>query len=72
MRSWKSLTRKKKVNNMWGFLMFATFVVGSIQLINEYKYVLEFKKEERLFNEYKKKSVDELNDIITDPDADKF
>ena len=72
MRSWKSLTRKKKVNNMWGFLMFATFVVGSIQLINEYKYVLEFKKEERLFNEYKKKSVDELNDILTDPDADKF
>jgi hypothetical protein len=72
VRSWKSLTRKKKVNNMWGFLMFATFVVGSIQLINEYKYVLEFKKEERLFNEYKKKSVDELNDIITDPDADKF
>lgn len=57
---------------MWGFLMFAAFVVGSIQLINEYKYVLEFKKEERLFNEYKKKSVDELNDILTDPDADKF
>ena len=72
MRSWKILTRKKKVNNMWGFLMFATFVVGSIQLINEYKYVLEFKKEERLFDEYKKKSVDELNDILTDPDADKF
>lgn len=57
---------------MWGFLMFAAFVIGSIQLINEYKYVLEFKKEERLFNEYKKKSVDELNDILTDPDADKF
>lgn len=57
---------------MWGFLMFATFVVGSIQLINEYKYVLEFKKEERLFDEYKKKSAQELNDILTDPDADKF
>lgn len=72
MRSWKILTKKKKVNNMWGFLMFATFVVGSIQLINEYKYVLEFKKEERLFDEYKKKSTQELNDILTDPDADKF
>lgn len=57
---------------MWGFLMFATFVVGSIQLINEYKYVLEFKKEERLFDEYKKKSTQELNDILTDPDANKF
>ena len=72
MRSWKILTKKKKVSNMWGFLMFATFVVGSIQLINEYKYVLEFKKEERLFDEYKKKSTQELNDILTDPDADKF
>lgn len=72
MRSWKILIKKKKVNNMWGFLMFATFVVGSIQLINEYKYVLEFKKEERLFDEYKKKSTQELNDILTDPDADKF
>lgn len=72
MKSWKILTRKKKVNNMWGFLMFATFVVGSIQLINEYKYILEFKKEERLFDEYKKKSTQELNDILTDPDADKF
>lgn len=57
---------------MLGFLMFATFVIGSVQLVNEYKYLLEFKKEERLFDEYKKKNVDELNDILTDPDADKF
>ena len=57
---------------MLGFLMFATFFIGSVQLVNEYKYLLEFKKEERLFDEYKKKNVDELNDILTDPDADKF
>ena len=57
---------------MLGFLMFATFVIGSVQLVNEYKYLLEFKKEERLFDEYKKKNVDELNDILTDPDANKF
>lgn len=57
---------------MWIFLMFIVFVVGTIQILREYRFVLEFKKEERLFDEYKKKSTDELNNIMYDTNPDEF
>lgn len=57
---------------MWTFLMFIIFVVGTIQILREYRFVLEFKKEERLFDEYKKKSTDELNNIMYDTNPDEF
>lgn len=57
---------------MWTFLMFIVFVVGTVQILREYRFVLEFKKEERIFDEYKKKSVSELNDIMYDTNPDEF
>ena len=57
---------------MWTFLMFIVFVVGTVQILREYRFVLEFKKEERIFDEYKKKSASELNDILYDTNPDEF
>lgn len=57
---------------MWTFLMFIVFVVGTVQILREYRFVLEFKKEERLFDEYKKKSTNELNNIMYDTNPDEF
>lgn len=57
---------------MWTFLMFIVFVVGTVQILREYRFVLEFKKEERIFDEYKKKSASELNDIMYDTNPDEF
>ena len=57
---------------MWTFLMFIVFVVGTVQILREYRFVLEFKKEERLFDEYKKKSISELNNIMYDTNPDEF
>ncbi len=57
---------------MWTFLMFIVFVVGTVQILREYRFVLEFKKEERLFDEYKKKSTSELNNIMYDTNPDEF
>lgn len=57
---------------MWTFLMFLVFVVGTVQILREYRFVLEFKKEERIFDEYKKKSISELNNIMYDTNPDEF
>ena len=57
---------------MWTFLMFKVFVVGTVKILREYRFVLEFKKEERLFDEYKKKSTSELNNIMYDTNPDEF
>lgn len=57
---------------MWTFLMFIVFVFGTVQILREYRFVLEFKKEERIFDEYKKKSISELNNIMYDTNPDEF
>ena len=57
---------------MWTFFMFIVFVVGTVQILREYRFVLEFKKEERIFDEYKKKSISELNNIMYDTNPDEF
>ena len=57
---------------MWTFLMFIVFVAGTVQILREYRFVLEFKKEERIFDEYKKKSISELNNIMYDTNPDEF
>lgn len=49
---------------MWSFLCIVTFVVGSLQLIKEYRELLEFKRDETSFNEYKNKESDYLEQCI--------
>ena len=50
---------------MWSFLCIVTFVVGSLQLIKEYRELLEFKRDETSFNEYKNKESDYLEQCIS-------
>lgn len=49
---------------MWSFLCIVTFVIGSLQLIKEYRELLEFKRDETSFNEYKNKESDYLEQCI--------
>lgn len=53
-------------------LMFIIFVAGSIQLFKEYHYILDFKREERNFADYKKKSKDELYSIVDGSDEPEY
>lgn len=39
------------------------FVIGSCQLFKEYHYLLDYKRDERTFNEYRERSREELEDI---------
>ena len=41
-------------------LFFIVFVIGSLQLIKEYREFNEFKRDEEFFNEYKNKERDYL------------
>ena len=50
---------------MWSFLCIVTFVIGSLQLIKEYRELLEFKRDETSFNEYKNKESDYLEQCIS-------
>ena len=46
------------------------FMVGSLQLIKEYREFCEFKRDEELFNEYKNKESDYLEQKIEGDDFD--
>lgn len=55
---------------MWSFLSLLVFVVGSLQLIKEYRELNEFKRDEQTFNEYKNKESDYLENKIQSDDFD--
>lgn len=46
------------------------FMVGSLQLIKEYRELNEFKRDETTFNEYKNRESDYLEDKIQSDDFD--
>ena len=52
------------------FLFFVVFMVGSLQLIKEYRELLEFKRDEQSFNEYKNKEEEYLENKIQSDDFD--
>lgn len=51
-------------------VFFLVFMVGSLQLIKEYRELLEFKRDEQSFNEYKNKEEDYLENKIQSDDFD--
>lgn len=55
---------------MWSFLCLLVFVVGSLQLIKEYREFNEFKRDETTFNEYKNRESDYLESKIESNDFD--
>jgi hypothetical protein len=52
------------------FIFFVAFMVGSLQLIKEYREFNEFKRDEESFNEYKNKESDYLESKIENNDFD--
>ncbi len=52
------------------FIFFVVFMVGSLQLIKEYRELLEFKRDEQSFNEYKNKEEEYLENKIQSDDFD--
>lgn len=51
-------------------IFFILFMVGSLQLIKEYRELLEFKRDETMFNEYKNKEEEYLEDKVQGNDFD--
>ena len=41
---------------------------GLLGIIREYQYILDYKRDERIFHEYEKQNKDVLSDIVADPD----
>lgn len=48
---------------MIALIALIVFVAGSCQLFREYHYLLDYKRDERTFNEYRERSKEELEDI---------
>lgn len=48
---------------MISFLSLVVFVIGSCQLFKEYHYLLDYKRDERTFNEYQERSKEQLEEI---------
>lgn len=55
---------------MVSVIALAVFVAGSVQLFREYHYLLDYKRDERLFNEYKERSREELEEIYKSDEFD--
>lgn len=55
---------------MLNIIFFAIFIVGSLQLIKEYREFAEFKRDEESFNEYKNKESEYLESKIKGDDFD--
>lgn len=61
------ICKKEGIND---FSFFIAFMVGSLQLIKEYREFNEFKRDEESFNEYKNKESDYLESKIENNDFD--
>lgn len=54
---------------MLTLLFFIVFVIGSIQIFRQYQYILEYKRDERIFDDYEhEKDKDDLISIVDDGD----
>lgn len=53
-------------------IMFIAFVIGSVQIFQQYQFILEYKRYLRTVDEYEKKNKEELMDIVADPDQAGF
>ncbi len=53
---------------MIALILCIIFVSGIVMVFKEYHYILDYKRDERIFYEYKNKSKEELNDIVDNTD----
>lgn len=57
------LKMMSEVLYMISLIALIVFTLGSVQLFKEYHYLLDYKRDERTFNEYRERSKDELEEI---------
>lgn len=54
------------------FLFMIVNIYGFIRVCTEYKYILDYKRDERTFFEYGKSKKEDLESIVDDPGAAPF
>lgn len=57
---------------MLNLLYFIVFIAGAVQIFREYHYILDYKRDERMFHEYEKAKKEDLQNIVDDPGASPF
>ena len=55
------------------YLLFVIVIIyGFVRVCNEYKYILDYKRDERTFFEYGKSKKEDLESIVDDPGSAPF
>lgn len=57
---------------MLNLLYFIVFIAGAVQIFREYHYILDYKRDERMFYEYEKAKKEDLQNIVDDPGTSPF
>lgn len=57
---------------MVNFLFVVVIILGFVRVCNEYKYILDYKRDERTFYEYGKSKKEDLESIVDDPGSAPF
>lgn len=57
---------------MLNLLYFIVFIAGAVQIFREYHYILDYKRDERMFYEYEKAKKEDLQNIVDDASASPF
>lgn len=57
---------------MVNLLFVIVIIYGFVRVCNEYKYILDYKRDERTFFEYGKSKKEDLESIVDDPASAPF
>lgn len=57
---------------MVNLLFVFVIIYGFVRVCNEYKYILDYKRDERTFFEYEKSKKEDLESIVDDPGSAPF
>lgn len=57
---------------MVNLLFVVVIIFGFVRVCNEYKYILDYKRDERTFYEYGKSKKEDLESIVDDPGSAPF
>lgn len=57
---------------MVNLLLVIVIIYGFVRVCNEYKYILDYKRDERTFFEYGKSKKEDLESIVDDPGSAPF
>lgn len=61
------MTIRKGVILLVNLLFMLVIIYGFVRVCEEYKYILDYKRDERLFHEYDKTKKEDLESIVDNP-----